>query len=186
MENNTIADEIKTNADPQGIDTLVSLNTAIESQPTQAVEAARINSPSDRLEEAFTSYVTSQLQASKKDEEFSDFLRDQVKGQLELGTMNANQLMTILLNFETSKNDRLSRFIQPFAQLSLANKQAELQAQMVMQEAAVQQETSSLASGNYKIANQELSKEVLQGLSTFNHIISQMTSKMEQQPSEEK
>lgn len=165
--------EINPNTD-EDLKTLENLNKAIIVQPSTAVQQAQITSPGDKLEEAFSTYVLDAFTASKKEDEFSTFLKETIKDQIAKGEMSSNQIMTIFLNHETTVNDRLSRLIQPFAQLSIAKKQAEIQAQTMQLTAGV-----NINSGNYDDANKSASKEVLQGLSTFNSLIGSLMHKAE-------
>lgn len=128
----------------------------------------KIDKPGEYLEGAFLKYVIDNFEKASKEDEFTNFLKEQIKERVISGDMSSNQLMTIFLNHETSQNDRLSRLIQPFAQMTIAKQQMETQQAMLQQ----QQLNVMVEDNDYKAMNSKLTKETIQGLSTLNNLLS--------------
>lgn len=144
-------------------------NELASQQPDENVQAVKIVSPSDKLNEAYFNYAKHNFEEiSKRDEDFTKYLQDEIKEARKNGELNANQLMTIYLNQQTSNNDRYSRMVQPFAQMALEKERIKAT------EESMRAATGGGGATNYGEMNKEMPKEVLQGLSIFTQIMSQI------------
>lgn len=162
MEENLTNEEAVQN----DIELLQKTTDLIAQQPDTNVQVVKIDNPSDKLEQAYLDYVTHNFEIqSKKDQEFDDYLKEEIKQARLSGELNSNQLMTIFLNYQTSMNDRYSRMVQPFAQMALEKER------LRAQEASLQASFGG-NKADFNELNKEVPKEVLQGLSTFTQIMS--------------
>lgn len=132
----------------------------------------------DPLEEALTKFmVKAYEESSQKDFDFEDYLQIKLREAIESGEISGPQLMTLYLNHQTSRNDRLSRLITPFA--NIAAKKAELASLEAIKELELKH---SIDSEDFKSANEKApSKNILQGLSTLNQLLGEFASNQKEE-----
>jgi hypothetical protein len=148
----------------KNIEKLNEMKDIINTEPNREVQESKINDPSAGLENSFEKFVEHAFTASQKSWDFNDFLQDKLKEDIKDGKVNTNQLLTLYINHNISLNDRMSRLIQPFAQMSL--KQAELATLENINK------NEPLNMKDAKQMNEGANKRVLQGLDSLNKLIS--------------
>lgn len=102
------------------ISTLEKAQTTLDKT---AKAVAPLPDPMDRVSEKLTDFVTDALSVAKKDWDFNQKIQDVILSRIN--EFNPGQLITLFSNMNVNNNDRLSKLIGPFAQASIAKRQAE-------------------------------------------------------------
>ena len=147
----------------------------LSSVTTPAVAASKIESPTDRVEEKLSDFVTDVFKATNKDLEFNEKVKAEIVSRL--GSFNDNQLIALFSNTNVNLNDKISKTIGPTFQLMTATKQAEIAevGRQQNQQAAVNVNIGG--NSNMKGTNESAPQEVIQGLDTLYKLISVMGQK---------
>jgi hypothetical protein len=148
------------------IQTLLKLKAAMDKQPTDLVDKSRIDDPTVAIEHTLVGFIEETFKSLKEDFSFRKDLKEEIRNRIAGGSLNDNSLITLLINEGTLVNDKISKTLGPFTQLSVAKKNAE----------AKQLESVGDPSQLKKL-NGETSKEIQQGLASLNMILQKVVPK---------
>lgn len=163
------------------ITTLESMNKELVSD-TRSVEAARIVSPTDVVEEKLSDFVTDAFKATNKDLAFNEKLKDELVSRLH--TFTDNQLIALFSNTNVNLNDKISKLIAPTFQLMTATKNAEIvETAKAKQQAANQVivNTGNALQPNDLGQTKEDTRDVMQGFNTLSNLLTALSSTEDKQ-----
>jgi|LSQA01.1.fsa_nt_gi hypothetical protein len=177
---NDIIEERPIEKVPEDINTLLAMKQQLEENKKELQPKPN---PIEMLDESFAKFVKDAFEYNY-DKDFDIFIQNELKERIKTGEVNANQLIALFINNKTAQNDRLSRLINPFAQVALAKRQAELAATNQMGGVSINigggGQVNGTSNQDMKQLNANTDKKVLQGLNDFNNLLTTLLNKKEE------
>jgi hypothetical protein len=125
--------------------------------------------PMNAVEESLGNFVCDAFRVAKGDFDFNSSLQKHIMERVDKGDYTPNQEIALYSNHNVNMNDKLAKLINPFAQISVAKTQADIQAQK--EKPADGAEGAIPVGGDYRAVNQIATKEVIQGMQALNSIL---------------
>jgi hypothetical protein len=162
-ENNNELQQIVDNE----IKELETLNQ-IAQTPSENAEQAKINSPVKYVELTLSKFVSDAFELTRRDFELGDAIHQSLIQDLQMGALTPNQKIALLGTHSVNLNDRISKLVSPTLQLMTARQQAEIAA--ASQIAQSKQAQNNVT--NITALNQSAPKDVIQGMTLLNNLLS--------------
>ena len=150
------------------IKTLSTLNDHMNNQPSPLVQQSQIDDPTSAVENTLLSFMEGSFRSIKEDIDFENEMKDALRERAKEGKLNENQIISLLINKGTVTNDRISKLLGPFTQLSVARRNQET---ALAQSGAI---PVSTLGETYKKLNQDTPTEIQQGLATLNMLLTRI------------